>query len=393
MLELAGKTPNPFFKMTRLRPRILLSLATLALVNPLGCEKRNDSPVGYGELEREISDPELLPIGFPSEDTSYSTLIAAGSSTSLLAGTFQGYEARTLLRFEISDTQVTNHATRAKLRLRRQKRLGTGSLDLSLCTLGEAWEEDWTTWIDADSATPWTAPGGWISDTIASATIAEVDSVSLTIPGSLVSSIISPSNNGLILISADNVMADFYSRHTSTPPLLFVHYFKGDSARVDTVVPLADAFIIHTDYEVPDARLVIGNGHVFRALLKFDLSPVPEKASINYGILELFVDPSQSSFEAMELAAHRVTGQWREGQTPFEAETNSMVSVAAEDSSIQIDIAPVLQDCVSGEDFGLLLKSTSELSDVSRVALFSSEADSSKRPNLVVFYTLPPGFR
>ncbi len=368
-------------------------MLTWALILIIGCEKRSDSPVGYGELERDISEPASLRIDSPLMDTTYSTLIPTGSSTSLLVGTFQGYETRALLRFEVSDTQVINHATEAKLRLYRQKSLGTEPMDIDLCAVSDAWDERWATWTEADSAIAWTVAGGAVSDTIASAEIGGVDSITFTIPNSWLSSAIDSSNNGLILISADNNVADFSSRESLTPPVLFVHYFEGNSAKVDTSSPEADAFIIRSDYAVPEGRLMIGDGHVFRSLLNFDLSPVPETATLNCAILSLFVDPSQSSFQEMELAAHRVTGAWDGDQTPFDGAVGSAVEVVTSDTLIQLDIASILQECITGENFGLLLRSTSEVSDISRITLFSSEDDSTKSPNLIIYYTLFPGAR
>jgi len=93
------------------------------------------------------------------------------------------------------------------------------------------------------------------------------------------------------------------------------------------------------------------------------------------------------------LGAYRLTGEWNGDQTPFDDAISSSVEVTSSETSVRIDLASLLQGCVSAEDFGLLLRSSSEFSNISRIAFFSGEADSANRPRLAIYYTLPPGFR
>ena len=74
--------------------------------------------------------------------------------------------------------------------------------------------------------------------------------------------------------------------------------------------------------------------------------------------------------------------------------TLSMLGTVSGDSA-SINITTIVQNWTSGksENYGLLLKGSSEIYNLHQRAFFSTESDSLLRPRLEVYYTLPPSSR
>jgi hypothetical protein len=147
-------------------------------------------------------------------------------------------------------------------------------------------------------------------------------------------------------------------------------------------------------------------GKPFRALVRFDLSRIPDKSTIvsaSFGLYKWYgIGCSGRTY-----AAHRVTSSWtemgvtwkkRDGVNYWESwggdvSREDAASVALPDGEgwVRWDVKAMVQGWVSGshENHGLLIKDKNEDGDVNRYSVFWSReytGDPSLQPRLVVEY-------
>ena len=159
-----------------------------------------------------------------------------------------------------------------------------------------------------------------------------------------------------------------------------------------------DVFIVESKGDLRPDRLYVGNGIAYRSLLRFDFSTLPKKTFINYASLCLKVDQEntlkRTNYTFIIQIFRVTTPGWDPGT--IEVDSASAISQSIkEGDSLVVNIASFVQRWVSDRsdrwgNYGMLLSSKTEGSDISRLAFFSSEADTPLSPKLTLYYSVPP---
>jgi hypothetical protein len=161
----------------------------------------------------------------------------------------------------------------------------------------------------------------------------------------------------------------------------------------------ADTFVGNIDDLANDpAQLVIQAGVVYRSTLQFDVSFLPQGATINGATMSLDLIPGASLFSQTThdtvVSPHRRLGLDQESS--FEAERPSSFGRRQEGTpaTFTFAIPEAVQSWVKGPNYGLLLRATlyttgAETGSADRYVFHSPAAvDSAARPRLHIVYSL-----
>lgn len=218
-----------------------------------------------------------------------------------------------------------------------------------------------------------------------------------------------PENNfGLLLQPLGPTFMKRFSSINSTrnAPWLKISYqdSSGSGAlRTAEVIPLHDAFIFETLQAPEEGPLYVANGLAARSLLRFDLSAIPQGATVNRAVLNLTVDHAHSYLDSLEGIVFSMY--------PVIEETSNALTTAIDSSrvlSLQLGVVVDSTKTLSirfqesgrpnqvqfwsfgtDENHGLVLRPAFGGQDLWRVAFFGATSDSTKSPQLVVEYTPP----
>ncbi len=143
-----------------------------------------------------------------------------------------------------------------------------------------------------------------------------------------------------------------------------------------------------------EAYALVGSGYDYRALLGFDLSSLPDDATVQRMVLTLAVDPAQTvtdlGADTLAIGLHRVMEA--PGETlPSLPEVSFLTQAVTEhtwsatDTTVAIDIS---QFSVDVRD-GILLKHAADFPPRVRLGFYTREAAPTRRPQLAITYTRP----
>jgi hypothetical protein len=141
-------------------------------------------------------------------------------------------------------------------------------------------------------------------------------------------------------------------------------------------------------------------GGATRSLIYFNLSSIPVDATIVSATLNLYAIPSSTNghYGTNAAVVQRITTSWDENtaswSTPPIASTANQVFTAATSSStenVTINVKPLIETMVlnSNNNQGFLFRLSDESGNKSVVYGSSTYSDSTKRPELVITYSLP----
>ncbi|MBI3189616.1 MAG: DNRLRE domain-containing protein, partial [Ignavibacteriales bacterium] len=339
-----------------------------------------------------------------SLDTTYLARII-GSSTRQLIGKDQGIEARTILQFSGMPTDAaTAIVDTALLRIPITYRFkdSTGNFGLDIKRMLRSWTRDSLTW---DSTNVSSLVSGVdtsfskiisVSDSVLEIRVDAVvrkwfqDSIKLSSPYgmALVPNPFATNNN--IIIGCSSV----YSGSTDTRPELYIVYHKDTATTRFTLKPFQQVFV--ADGPLPtiaDSLFFVQAGISHRGRLKFDLTTIPKQASITSAKLLLTLDKTQSlrnAYTANTLVAHLDL----DGAAIPKLSSLTATGSFANDTSttLSVDVKSLVQQITSkNQNYGFVLRSSSEFIAVDRYAFFSQTAsDSTRRPQLNITYTILP---
>jgi hypothetical protein len=134
----------------------------------------------------------------------------------------------------------------------------------------------------------------------------------------------------------------------------------------------------------------------YRTFIQFDLSTIPNGASVSTANMELY-DFSNNSATAIAMNIHEVTAAWVESLTwntapTYNAAVLTSTTITAQANYYSFNVLSLLSEWVNGTKVnnGLMIKSSNE--GVSQWKAFSSSehATVANRPKLVVTYNAPP---
>ncbi len=366
------KLVNSKFKIQNSK---LKNLIYWVVLMTLAC---NRSPVGFDELDRNLTEPVNFEL-MPNASACYEKYVRNGISSNLILGKNQEYEARVLLMFPLADSALDSLVSvRLVLKTRRHK-----NLPFTVHIVQQAWQENGVTWLRNDSLSYWLNPGADYSTTIIGQGSIGTDSTIIML--SYIDSLVH--GNGIILLPQDTGFAILYSCETSNDPKIIYKYPKKER----TFIASADASIIDTNnLRREKNNLWIGAGYAYHTYLKFAIDTLPDTATITDAQLILYPNKSFFLTDTVEIGVHRLLAPYQEGLTPkFYPNLSAKTRITNVDTLIKINLKDLVQFWSMHRDsnFGFVLNGQPEYSDIFRIEL---KTDAGNYPRLKFGYILPP---
>jgi len=334
-------------------------------------------------------------------DTSYQAVVATGSGPYLFVGESDEITCMSLILFDIDpDSNVLDSAT---VTLQLIDVIGTSSSQfaLNIHILQTPWEESDTEW-GAFSSAYLGEPDSTVILTISELPDDTTDvSFRFHLPLPWIKhwqdTLDAIPNYGMAFTTDASFIAVFGSAESSDQPLLSVYsHAEGDTSVIDRhTYPMHDVFIPGTFQESTSDFLYVSNGLGFRSLLYFDISSIPETATINQAQIHLKQDstltfPHWNAGSNLSLTCVSVTETpWPFPEIPYDS-LYTGYGLAYGDSAV-INITTLVQLWSSGEkqNHGVMIKGTSEAYDISGAAFYTTASDSLNRPFLELYYSVP----
>ncbi|MBN1892842.1 DNRLRE domain-containing protein, partial [bacterium] len=139
---------------------------------------------------------------------------------------------------------------------------------------------------------------------------------------------------------------------------------------------------------------VVANGYAVRTFLRFDsLSTLDSSATVNRALLTLHPDSSAGFRDGVSfnLYAYPLSGPFTDAAGAVFDSTSISLGTPGEGGT-EINCTALVQEWIAGlrPNNGFLITGTLESVDPWLRLFYSSQADSSFRPSLEIFYSLPP---
>lgn len=370
------------FKLQRYFFLIVVLIITVVI---LRCDK---TPVGYDELERDISNPEFNEFR-PTNRFCYGKYVPLGDANYFVLGKNQEYEARILMQFPFPDTTINLDSVSSARLVLYPKRYENISFKVHPIQTSSEWKENNATWKRMDEAVPWMADGGDYYPTVLAEGALTSDSCVITLNRNKLDTIVNHCN-GLIIVPEQSVQsfATINSRNISSKAPKIVFQFLNNTTK--TYTPTQDCHIIDTlDLVLLPTELWVGSGFPFRTMLKFNLDTIPENVTIASAELSINIQSHYSISDTLSI------GIWKLKESTFDAYTsfadiisNQTQFIVSTDTIVTFDIRRIVQSWNSKPDsnFGILLSVYPENYEISRIKIKTG----SYMPKLKVGYILPP---
>ncbi|HEX9934486.1 MAG TPA: DNRLRE domain-containing protein, partial [bacterium] len=322
--------------------------------------------------------------------------VHTGYSSFLYFGKFGAVEAKSLIRLDtltITGSVDSLVLTFNQIAVFAQN---TGSVTVHLSVLLKDWNADSICWNAFTS--------DYVGQTIVSKTISRDDTALVfVLPKEWAVRLVDPQQRNApygILVSADPADGmiqvasvesyDYYGTSYTAELKCYINQ------STTFVYAIEDAFIATTSLSPRSDRLSVVDGAGLRTLIRFPFSEIPANATVNRALLTLHVDPAVSFPPIqtwMGLTAFMVKDSSYVLPQVVVDSTYGISAIPSTDDSVRVfNITSFVQAWASGTliNAGMLLRGSNESGDVSGLVFFSSAADSTKRPSLDVFFTLPP---
>jgi hypothetical protein len=203
------------------------------------------------------------------------------------------------------------------------------------------------------------------------------------------------SNYGIFIeAQGNNGIRAFQSAEAGSPPQLTIVMqteFGLDTLRGGT---LEDTYIVGGRDVTQDEGITVHGGIGARGKLHFDISAIPGANIVNYAKLYLTIDRSKSDGYYHGADSVIVYNVYEDGSEVLTG-TGLLSHTDADNPDVLIaegvTLTRAVQNWVNGKgNYGLLLSHVYEMSDINRLTFYGAEADSTRRPRLVVTYTSKP---
>ncbi len=397
----------------------------LIFVLVAACTHDKPLPSGYEMLDRGDKGEIFVETVQAVRSGSYWETPKAGSQGTLLLGETNNFKSFVLLRFSNFASIDTPLVTSATLNLTQFTTTGEGAeCRAFIYKVTDSWladisdETEWennVTWQDIQDKVDQSTSYGTLTATPQDS----VTTVSTALDTNLVNDWIrSDTNYGIVLVfeQADLMVQFFSSESGSYFPTLDMIHVKSDSTIDTTTVSVNyDASLIQYATSVPEQELQenidylrVGNGSGYKSLIQFDLSSIPENATIHHTALSLTVNKNlntsdttgiliiaspvaqDSTWNPVDLTLYTlVTSPGAYAYDVFD--TFSMDNADAADKFSLYTQMWLWGEPKGGLDNnGLLLKANYAGVNISEISFYSGLTDSTKAPTLRITYSLPP---
>lgn len=405
----------------KLRKTILLLLLVLLLTactsrkNLTGFENSTLHP------QQVVLAESLFTNTFSYQDSTH----ISGESTKLSIGTYEGAQAKALLKFYLMPSTIYEIVGQPQLKLTSAKKLATGAMVLHIDKVLQNWSESQANWTNAYTDTTWSSTAFQnvsIPDFTTPATIATTgDTLKIPIPSDVVKnwSHNRVSDFNLLLSSVSNGILEVKSSETSYGPILSF-YYKKTATDTTTYHYEAEAILDSWITNLPNQQTAqngfwmknIAPGRLF---LQFDIprssfvysddsttvvsAEDMKRMTINKAelLIKVKTNPTYLSSEKLSVTAYRVKKEI--AQAGFIANTDLEYLTYTPISSdtlggtwFSINVTPFVQAVVSQKftNQGLVIRSTAENYDFSKVEFFDhNTSNPADRPYLKLKYTTP----
>ena len=310
----------------------------------------------------------------------------------LLLGEAKDYSSSILLRFDVQGTYTT--VKRAVVSLTPYSIVGdaSGSFEGVVYKITSNWNELETPDVTYDL----TEIGTFTVEADAS----EMDSIEI-LPSIVEEWNADSTSNYGIMISFRN--ADFIKRYysfesyTSLPELkLTVEYEDEDEDKTEWKYTTMDTYL-YTSSAVPkEGELIVDDLSIYRSIIKFDSIGIPENATINKAVLEMYLKTEESQLIKSDIDliyAMRITNDlWNPDELEYEEEDifrNQQYSNFIDDEIVRINITGITQQWTAKmeENHGLLLKSANEALNAGKYVFPLDSLVQGKRFKLLIDYS------
>jgi len=366
------------------------------------CAKYKKNPVGSEFFDRDNMGKEKSCLIYASaSDTFFKyTNIKTGHSTYLNIGAVPDHniQAKSLIKFYTYLDSAQVDSASLTLYIHRFYGTPTGTFSCSIYKITQSWEEDSLNIENYD--------GGLQGEFIKDFTVSFDDSVksfTVSLPKTLVQSwfdsTTSDDNYGLMFIPNNfQFITEFYSSESDSNQPELTIYVPADTDTTDLKYNFPssdDLFLAEGNFESDTDFLYLTNGIASRSLLFFDVSTIPEQATINRALLNVYSDTT-AAFpnwqDKYNISVFKISADsWTVPLVPLDSSTYTIIALDSTDSA-SANVTPYIQQWTLGmeENYGFLLKGINENTNLDYRRLYSSKADSSKKPSLKIFYSLPP---
>ena len=353
------------------------------------CTTDRNNMVGSGFFERgNLGSENRMTFRPAASDTSFRLSSQTGYSSYLYFGCHSGVEAKTLIRFDtLSLSAKADSLVLAFPWMNAYSESGL-SFTAEVFAWTHGWGEETFLW-DSLSA-------GGTGTLLGTRTISTNDTtMDVVLSRDWAERLVHPkqpsSQYGILLQTRNgDGLVQCHSIQSGTSAELKIY----SSAGMQTVDPAADVFVSNASRPLPPDRLVVSNGAATRSLLRFDLSGLDRRMTVNLAQLTFHVDASVSFPKILEpFGANLFPVTDTVWAIPdINVSDDNAVTSFVDGDRLAFNITPLVQEWIAGSssNHGLLMIGQSEVSDLSGMAFFASTADSSQRPALELYYSLPP---
>lgn len=400
-----------FFKCT-----LFSILFSLLLMIISGCGSSSNLPMGF---EQNITQNDH-PVGtiqkatyYPTRSGFYEYEVPTGASSYLYVGENEGFRSIMVLRFGFTGMSRPDSSVieSVKLILFPGGVIGDSTSQLTLRThrigdLNPEWDEllikpglfanDYRA---EELSEPAVVIGTQTDSVVFELRVAQFTNANGFLDSSFV-------KNGLCVIPESNVQANlirqFYSDDFGTsalePRLEIVSTFEGETDTTEDYYA-TDAFLATPKELNSNAfnNLFIGSGVSYRSLLNFNVSDIPDNATINRARLILCVNNEYSIPGVSDnpgLYVYPATS-WPDVTADVEIDSSSgSYPSTVDEDTVTVELGLLYQKITNNqyEYPGLFMRSQIEASDIRRYSIYGREADSLRMPRLILEYTIPPAF-
>ncbi|MDT8322756.1 MAG: hypothetical protein RRA94_01490 [Bacteroidota bacterium] len=387
--------------MSHLRTSLFL---TVILALSLAACQNDPDPTGIGLIpDGDVIGAERFDSAADDaqiRNSSFTSPIPAAAATSLLIGEADGYSAKALVRwYQIADT-IGNRGRIVSASLRLFSKPGhigdsSAAMEISVREIKGFWSS-FTFTSDSLASLDYARESSGTVTTV----VGGADSVEIPLDSVLVRKWLVLMNekrfteNYGVLLEASGGLRAFRSEDGGRAPELSI--VIEENGLLDTLIGtrVEDTYVATGPDFPPTTDISVHSGLVQRSRLFLDVSGIPGASIVNYASLYLRIDRSRSS--AGFSAADSVLIYQSYDSTDNTLEGSALLTrVDENDPDLLIAegvmLTRAVQTWVNGKgNHGLLLAAWAENSELERLTLYGAEADSTRRPRLVVTYTSKP---
>jgi hypothetical protein len=376
---------------------VILALSLAACQNdpdPTGIGLIPDGDViGAERFDTALDDAQI-------RNSSFIEPISASGAASLLLGDADGYSAKSLVRwYEIADTVGNGgrivSATMKLFSLPGHIGDSSTAMEFSVREITGFWSS-FTFTIDNLDGLDYASE----SSGMATAVVGGADSVEIMLDSSLVRSWLVLMNerryteNYGVLVEATGGLRAFRSEDGGRAPELTV--IIENNGVLDTLQgrTVEDTYVATGPDVSPGPDISVHSGLVQRGSLFIDVAGIPAASIVNYATLYLRIDRARST--SAFSGADSVLIYQNYDSTDNELQGSALLTrVDENDPDLLIAegvmLTRAVQSWVNGKgNHGLLLSAWAENNELERLTFYGAEADSTRRPRLVVTYTSKP---